>query len=230
VKYFRHAPTAPKQWYEGDRGVRLDADRALLARHYPSLKFVVDDSEKRVKIIGTLCLASDCGVSTPVAVEIRLPRDYPSSEPLAYDAERLFRPAPGKIIEDRHICSNGQFCLWLPPNSRWSTDDPQALLPFLDELSVFLDRQLIYDETGEWPGPHYDHGPHGYRQFIVEQLHGDVDLFLKLRPVIAGEVAVGRNEICLCGSGIKFKRCHAGAVAAIQRRVGLDKVKAACRN
>ncbi len=89
-------------------------------------------------------------------------------------------------------------------------DDPQVLLPFLDELSVFLDRQLIYDETGGWPGPQYDHGPRGFRQFIVEQLHGDVDLFLKLRPVIAGEVAVGRNEICLCGSGIKFKRCHGG--------------------
>ncbi len=170
------------------------------------------------------------GIWTPVAVEIRLPRDYPSSEPLAYDAERRFRPAPGKIIEDRHICSNGQFCLWLPPNSRWSADDPQALLPFLDELSVFLDRQLIYDETGEWPGPHYDHGPRGYRQFIVEQLHCDVDLCLKLRPVIAGELTVGRNEICPCGSGIKFKRCHVDVVAAIQRRVGLDKVKAACSN
>jgi hypothetical protein len=42
--------------------------------------------------------------------------------------------------------------------------------------------------------------------------------------------AVGRNEICLYGSGIKFKRCHTGAVGAIQRRVGLDKVKATCRD
>lgn len=219
MRYFRHAPTAHKEWYEHD-GARLDSDRKLLAQHYPSLSLVVDDSGKRVKIVGTLFLTSDCGVSTRVAVEVRLPRDYPSSEPVAYDAERRFRSAPGKIIEDRHICSNGQFCLWLPPNSPWSAEGPHSLLTFLDGLSVFLDRQLIYDETGEWPGPHYDHGPHGYRQFIIEELQGDEELFLKLRPIMAGEFSVVRNEICPCGSGIKFKRCHADTVAAIQRKVG----------
>ena len=227
MKYFRHAPTAHKEWYERD-AARLESDRKLLAQDYPGLALLVNDSGKRVKIVGTLCLTSECGVLTPVAVEIRLPRDYPSSEPLAYDTERRFQPAPGKIIEDRHICSNGQFCLWLPPNSPWSADDPQVLLKFLDQLSVFLDRQLIYDVTGEWPGPHYDHGPGGYRQFIVEQLHGDEELFLKLGPVMAGELSVGRNEICPCGSRIKFKRCHADTIAAIQRKVGFDKVRAAC--
>jgi SEC-C motif len=229
VKYFRHAPTAPKQWYERDGGTRLDADKKLLALHYPTLRFVVDDREKRVKVVGSLCLNSECGTSYNVAVEIRLPRDYPSSEPVAYDAERRFRPAPRKAIEDRHICSNGQFCFWLPPNSPWSSDDPQALLTFLDELSVFLDRQLIYDVTGEWPGPHYDHGVRGYQQFIIEKLQGDLSLFLQLRPVLAGELSIGRNDACPCGSGIKFKRCHAETVAAIQRSVGLIKTKSACR-
>jgi SEC-C motif len=228
VKYFRHAPTAPKQWYERDGGARLAADKKLLALHYPSLTFVVDDSEKRVKIVGSVCLNSECGVLNQVAVEIRLPRDYPSSEPVSYDAERLFCPAPGRVIEDRHICSNGQFCFWLPPKSPWSPDDPKALLTFLDELSVFLDRQLIYDVTGEWPGPHYDHGVHGYRQFIIEQLQGDVDLFLNLRPVFAGELSVGRNEICPCDSGKKFKKCHLDAVTAIERSMGIEKLKAAC--
>jgi hypothetical protein len=194
------------------------------------LTFVVDHSERRVKIIGSLSLNSECGVSNEVAIEVRLPRNYPSSEPLAYDAERRFCPAPGKPIEDRHICPNGQFCFWLPPKSPWSPDDPQALLTFLDELSVFLDRQLIYDVTGEWPGPFFDHGVDGYRQFIIEELQGDVDLFLKLQPVFAGELLVGRNDVCPCGSGTKFKRCHADTVAAIQRKVGFDKIKTACRS
>ena len=228
MRYFRHAPTAPKQWYERDGGARLEADKKLVAAHYPGLTFVTDDREKRVKIVGSLSLNSDCGVSNRIAVEIRFSRHYPSSEPLAYDAERRFRAAPGKVIEDRHICSNGQFCFWLPPKSPWLPADPQALLTFLDELSVFLDRQLIYDVTGEWPGPCYDHGVDGYRQFIIEQLQGDVELFQKLRPVFARELSVGRNEICPCDSGQKFKKCHLDAITAIERAVGIEKLRAVC--
>lgn len=229
MKYFRRGPTQSRPWHEHDGGARLDADKRLLVQYYPTLTFVIDDSEKRAKLLGKICLNSECGVPTQVAIEIRFPRDYPISEPVSYDAERRFKAAPGQMIEDRHICQNGQFCFWLPPTSPWSPDDPRALLRFLDELSVFLDRQLVYDVTEKWPGPAYAHGPEGYRQFIIEQLQNDVDLFLKLRPLFARELSVGRNDTCPCGSGNKFKKCHFETVAAIERSVGSEKLKAACR-
>ena len=34
---------------------------------------------------------------------------------------------------------------------------------------------------------------------------------------------VGRNDLCICGSGIKFKRCHLGKLASTVPQDGLDK-------
>jgi hypothetical protein len=53
---------------------------------------------------------------------------------------------------DRHLLTGGRCCLWLPLQSRW-TNDRDALLPFLDELAVFFDRQLVYDATAGRSGP-----------------------------------------------------------------------------
>jgi hypothetical protein len=94
-----------------------------------------------------------------IAIRITFPRDYPESEPIAFDAAGRF-----PVSADRHIIKGGQFCLWLPPCSPWDRDDPRKLLRFLDEVTVFLERLLIFDATGGkiWPGDHYKHGAEGY--------------------------------------------------------------------
>lgn len=116
------------------------------------------------------------------------------------------------------------------PESRWDSRDPSALRLFLDELAVFFDRQLIYDLTSEWPGPSYSHGRDGYLEFIQEQLGSDADLMEALLSVITMEIRIGPNDICTCGSGKKFKKCHLEVVERIQGKIGVGRVRRIFRN
>jgi len=166
---------------------------------------------------GDFVLQTDCGVSTSIAIRIVFPRDYPGSEPTAFDAAGRF-----PVSADRHIIKDGQFCLWLPPCSPWNKDDPNRLRRFLDEVTVFLERQLIFDATGGkiWPGDQYKHGAGGYEEFMLTLLDGDDAHLSSLFPVILGKIHPGRNEFCPCGSQKKYKHCHSDAVAEIVRRIG----------
>jgi hypothetical protein len=223
--FFRPGPTPSKPWYERSNGARYHSDHALVAESYPLLRFHIEQSAHRVVLEGSIVIKAECGIPIDVATLVKFPWDYPEWEPVAYDAARRFKARPGKLLVDRHICPDGQCCLWLQPRTKWDSQDPSALGAFLDELTVFFHRQLIYDITGSWPGPEYDHGTNGYVQFIREQLADDEALAASLLPVITMQEAVGRNDLCPCGAGKKFKRCHLEVVGTIQRLVRIDKIK-----
>jgi hypothetical protein len=219
AKWFHQKAGLVRPWYERDNGVRLGADKALVAESFPTLKFRVDEDSQLVHFEGPLAIDSGCGIATPIETKLVFPRDYPQSEPVAYDAAQRFRAHPEKDIKDRHLSTDGKCCLWLPPLSPWSATDPNALRGFLDQLVVFWDRQLIYDDSGKWPGPAYEHDHKGYLQFVEEQLGGDSKLSRVLAPVVLCGIPIGRNQHCPCGSHRKFKRCHLRTVEEIRRRV-----------
>ena len=213
-----HTGGRPKAWYERADGTELlRSERALIQEHYPSLSYRPDPDGGQLHLEGEIVLQSDCGVSTPISVRIDFPTNYPKNEPRAYDTAGRFPPS-----DDRHIFKDGQFCLWLPPCSRWEGNDPRRLLRFLDEVTVFLDRQLIYDATNGqvWPGPEYGHGPAGYEEFILSEFGDDRQLLHSLHPVLSGRFHPGRNEMCPCGSGKKYKHCHLSLIESIIVRVG----------
>lgn len=217
----RTAPRA-KPWYKRDGGARLEFDRELIAEHYPDLKHKIDDENEIVFLEGFITLRADCGVKTKIDVRIEFPRLYPEEEPAAYDAGNLF-----PHIDDRHIFKNGRCCLWLPPESLWNADDPNALLQFLHQVAVFFDKQLVCDALGgtTFPGAARSHGIFGYIELIEELLGSDRDLLVRLKPIFIKPSAIGRNDMCVCGSGLKFKRCHSNDVDRIIHRVGVIRVR-----
>jgi hypothetical protein len=213
----RHSESKPKSWFERNSGTLLRQEQAMVNEHYPGLVFQADSAGLRMTLEGDFILEADCGVPTRIRIRIDFPSNYPASEPIAYDAVGHF---PTGL--DRHILSDGQFCLWLPPCSPWDKDDPRSLLRFLDEVTVFLERQLIYDATGgrEWPGPQYKHGKYGYMEFMLSMLGDNEDDFRSLFPVILGDLHPERNEACPCVSQRKYKRCLADPVESIIRSIG----------
>jgi hypothetical protein len=70
------------------------------------------------------------------------------------------------------------------------------------------------------PHPAYDHGWMGYREFIEEEFGQEAGVARSLFPAIIKRQSVGRNDLCPCGSGVKYKRCHLWLVDRIQKRVG----------
>jgi hypothetical protein len=165
---------------------------------------------------GTLVYRSESGIPTEVPIRIDFPFDYPMREPRAFDVAGLFEHSL-----DRHFATDeGACCLWLPPQSRWNSSDPDTLLTFLDEVVVFFHRQLIYDATGRkiWPGPQYGHRIDGYEQWIAEEFD-DEQALRAFIPILTASQKIGRNERCPCGSGLKFKRCHSEMIENIRRKV-----------
>jgi SEC-C motif len=215
----RRSETKPKSWFERSEGLLLLLQQQLLVKaHYPGLTFQADSESGRMLLEGDFVLKADCGIPTTIRIRIRFPSNYPSSEPTAYDAGAFF---PTDV--DRHILSTGAFCLWLPPCSPWDETDPNgSLLRFLDEVTVFLERQLVYDATGgkQWPGPQYRHGKYGYLDFMLSILDGNEELLNVLLPAILGKMSPGRNDVCPCGGPLKYKRCHSSLVEQIVGRIG----------
>jgi hypothetical protein len=221
---YRHprSGTKPKSWFERSEGLLLQQQQVLVKAHYPGLTFQADSESGRMLLEGDFVLNADCGIPTPIRIRIRFPSNYPSSEPVAYDVGAFF---PRDV--DRHILSSGAFCLWLPPCSPWDETAPDtSLLRFLDEVTVFLERQLVYDAIGgkQWPGPQYRHGKYGYLDFMLSILDGNEKLLDALLPAILGKVSPGRNEGCPCGSLLKYKRCHASLVEHLVGRIGQDRL------
>lgn len=210
--------TRHKAWYErSDGAARLAHDRALVCASYPTLSQRIDEEARRVHLEGTLVFRAECGIPTEVEVRVDFPLDYPSREPRAYDSAARF---PHTM--DRHFSTeDGCCCLWLPPKSLWDPFSRDALLPFLDEVVVFFDRQLVYDACGqvEWPGGQYGHGAAGYRAWVLEEFGGSADAVAACVPVFDGTLDVGRNDRCPCGIGRKFKHCHGPAVERVRSEI-----------
>jgi len=213
-----------RPWYERDQGSRLAHDRALVDEHYPELRYRADDYAGRVWLEGTITLRTESGIPTRIDTRVEFPEDYPSQEPRVYETAGRFPRDP-----DRHLLSDGRCCLWLDPESKWDSEDPDALLSFLDETVLFFERQLIRElyPDAPWPGGQRAHGAAGYLEYVQELLDGNRRLLTSLTPVLAGGVRVGRNAPCPCGGGSKYKNCCMGRVQEIKRRVGASTLREA---
>lgn len=212
------------RWYELKDGARLTHDRALIAERYPGLSYRIHAVSKRVFLEGNLILRGDAGVPERIEIRIEFPDHYPREEPTVSEVGERF-----PHILDRHFHPNGACCLWLPPKSCWKGHDPDGLLSFLDEVVLFFDRQLICDVVGYFPGPQWAHGYAGYIEYVQEHLR-DHRLFVALVPVFTNDLNPGRNDVCPCGSGRKFKHCHLDTVETIRLEVGSERLQAAFRD
>ena len=196
---------------------RLGHARAILRDRYPGLAFSSNLQTRRLELNGTLRLIEEA-TRQPTDLQLRLvfPTDYPSREPTVYEVGRRF-----PRIADRHINeTNGSFCLWLAPLSRWDPKDPNALLVLLDRVSVFCEDQLTYEITTRFPYGEWAHGDAGYAECLFESLGRDSSIMDALGALPDPCALPARNDPCVCGDGIKFKKCHMTSLEAALQRLG----------
>lgn len=188
-----------------------------MGEHYPGLCHRVDGYARNVSLAGTITLRTESGIPTRIETRVEFPHGYPNQEPRVYESGGRFPHEP-----DRHFFPDGRCCLWLRPESKWDSKDPDSLLRVLDETVLFFERQLIHElyPDAPWPGGERGHGSLGYAGYVYELLDEDEELFSALRPVLTGDVRLGRNAPCQCGSGTKYKRCCLARVEDIESRVG----------
>ena len=107
---------------------------------------------------------------------------------------------------DLHFYPDGSCCLGI----RFSPERHLTIESFMDELVIpffyrlsYVDKHGLVAARGDLWGE-YGHGEDGIREYINEVLS-----MATREP--------GRNELCLCGSGRKYKRCHLDDVTSLKR-------------
>ncbi len=101
---------------------------------------------------------------------------------------------------DGHILSDWSLCLYVKGEVDIDFRHFNSLERLLEVVKTFLILERIYQRrlarqraTGEkalWPGPQRSHGLDGYLEAIAERGR------------------LGDDELCICGSGLPFSRCH----------------------
>ncbi len=207
-------------------GARLQSDCEAVRAVYPHLH--VEVQEERPVLLGTIKIASDCGVERSVQIRVELLANHPLHEPKVFDDADQFRHSAA-----RHFFPDGRCCLWLSMSSEWKADDPNALLHFLRQTTIFFDKQFIYDVIGRWPGKAWGHNEMGYREWLCERLAIPMTQFRRFAPIWGGHGRWGATAPCPCGSGLKYRRCHRARIEAINQLLSdpgdLKWVRRACR-
>ena len=109
---------------------------------------------------------------------------------------------------DGHILSDWSLCLYVPGEADINFRDYNAMERLLEVIKAFLVLERIYQrriqrekETGvkaKWPGPQRSHGYDG------------------LAEAIRDRGGLRDTDLCICGSGKRFARCHKDRLLAHQ--------------
>ena len=112
----------------------------------------------------------------------------------------------GIEIIDLHFYSDGACCLGInfAPHRDWTIKRfmDELVLPFFYRLA-YTDKYGLSAARNDLWGE-YSHGEQGFQEYVKEIS----DLASK---------SLGRNKLCPCGSGQKYKRCHQPEAKAIKR-------------
>jgi hypothetical protein len=197
---------------------RFAEHQDCLARHEPSLHLAVEEHAGRAYVRGPIKVPVGGGMTQQVEIELRYQGLTPFRTPATRDPVGRFPPSL-----DRHILSGGWFCLWLPQTAPNDFHLPDGLVRHLDRVREFLILQLMYDDRVRrgiqppWPGPAWDHGNAGHRQWLQEQVGGlNHDQLKALLPYLRGRQRLAGGQRCPCGSGQRAAMCHRPWVGQIR--------------
>jgi hypothetical protein len=179
-----------------------DIDQSILS--YPLLKSV--EKEGYLRVVGEIPLIHpEKGEFDRYNVSIHFPQSYPKCFPKVIEISKKI-PREGF----RHVNPDQTLCLAVEPEEKAITKNGISLKYFLDKVLVpHLARETFREINGTYPDGEYAHGNIGIWQFYESALETiDRKLIISELEEIIYTKWQGRNELCYCSSGQKFKKCH----------------------
>lgn len=89
-----------------------------------------------------------------------------------------------------------------------------------DYIHPFYANQVYRQEYGEYKNGEYAHDEEGAWQALEEEFNlKDRDEIRKL--LFQMKIKRGRNQVCFCGSGIKYKKCHLKRIKILEPAINL---------
>jgi hypothetical protein len=184
-------------WYEHSPN-RWQSEQRVAAQLLKDVRAIVD-AQGRAFLSGTYRLLSEHGHEQgEFVLRIVYPHRFPfrNQGPSVYLDSHHNEWRNGR---DSHMEMDWRLCLYVPLESGINFEQSDSLFRLFECVHTFLIRERIYQRDlrrekatrvrAVWPGPDRPHGDRGLKEAMRE--HG----------------TPGRNGPCVCGSGLKFKKC-----------------------
>ena len=170
-----------------------------------------DDKSQEV-IIGNLADETDFLIRDVYEVEIRLDDLDMNGWPKVYEVGKRHQKIAEKCntdIIDLHINpADNSCCLGIksPGNRafRIETFFYERVIPFFYRLSYVEKFGIDASRNDSWE--EYSHGDEGIKEYYADMIN-------------YAKSNLGRNDLCPCGSGKKYKRCHFNDIEPIKRHL-----------
>lgn len=204
--------------------VKLRNDLNDVIQEFPELE-VFKDNGKPYKLEGPIDII-DIDGNNRGTYEIQIlfnPEKHP------YDFPSL-REISNKIPKekDRHIYENtGNCCVAVLQEQVIETKKGISIYNFVKKYAVpYLANQIYFEENGKWANGDYFHGDAGQIQYYVEAFKTvDLEIIITGINKVISRRMPGRNDLCFCNGGLKFKRCHQPILEKIEQ-LGETQLKA----
>lgn len=198
----------------------FEKDFAAICDLYPKLRYSRDEDNKRWLILGELDICDATGIywdTFNILIIVQSP--YLAKVPEVFELSDII-----PRTDDWHISKSGECCLDIPHNLKLAFQRGMRLGDFISEkVYPYFANQLHRLSHSDYAGEEYDHRFEGVIQYYNEELQlSNSILAIRFIKSILEKHVPGRNDQCICGSGIKTKKCH---LASIQTLIELgDKV------
>jgi hypothetical protein len=169
-------------------------------------KVVSKDGEEYLK--GILSVPNDEGeVIGNFLIEIRNHEKFPFAFPYLFE---IGGQIPNEA--DWHKYSNQSCCLTVPAEEILLCKNGITIKNFIETQAIpFLANYIHRKATGYYKNGDYAHGSKGNYQFYEKLFKtDDQKQWIEYFKIAFGlkKHNVGRNEKCICGADIKYKKCH----------------------
>lgn len=187
------------------RNRELEVDFFKLKKFSPELSLKIVKNASFIK--GNISIIDEHGYNWGTFnIEVTVPKGYPYVFP-------SLREVGGRIskedFEKRHINPDGTCCVAVEPVQYIETRKGIRLDRFFHEyVDPFLANQIVFELDGEFIHE-YAHGNEGIIQYFEKiTLTKDKSQILKILRFAMKGKHLGRNHICFCDKGKKYKLCH----------------------
>ena len=178
----------------------MQSDRTILASRFASISRA-RQKRGRLTVDALLVVDLPANIRQKARLHIVFPLRYPRRPPSAFILGNVFVPRD----RTRHFMDDGSCCLFLRGvDEPWNYSDQLALDAWLDQVVLFIARQIILDRLGRWSGVEWEHGFAAYDQHVRETL-GDMltEHFYRHR-----RLTIAPSIDCPCGATAAFGDCH----------------------
>ncbi len=182
--------------------LKFEKDIGDTIKKYPFLKITRDDKESYLK--GILDINDNKKYLGSYSIEIKGSRKYPYEFPITYEVGGDIPAEP-----DFHKYNDNSLCIDIRASEILKCHSGMTVSTYIEtELIPYFANQIYRKLTGHYVNE-YKHGRDGIRQFYCRLFStNDIRLWKKCVQHAFSHIDKERNELCYCGSGLKYKKCH----------------------